>query len=138
MVLEGQITKGDFWVIEIPDLHLATQGESREDAFSMLNYLLIDLFKLEDTQYIKILNDQGGNDFLVSFSEDLLPMILRTLREDRKITIEEMTKALGTSSRSIYARYESGERQPTITNLRKALRATGYDLMIKKVESRTF
>jgi predicted RNase H-like HicB family nuclease len=135
MVLQGRVWKEDkFWLIEIPLLDLMTQGETRGDALVMISDAIKELSNSNINLKIKCL-DKDGHFYLQGENpEDLLPFILRRIRESEGISIREAAKRLKLSSHNAYARYENGEVKMPIGRFEKYLKKLkGLELVLSAI-----
>lgn len=130
MELEGKVWKDDKdpgWLIEVPYLHIMTQGKTRKDALLMIE----DAVKLmmEDTfegkEFDIIITSYEKNIFGITCSEPnlLLSFALKRQREMNNITIREAAKRMGSTYPNTYARYERGNVHPTIMKYDQLLHA---------------
>ena len=128
--IKGRLFKdGDFWLIELPTIGAMTQAETRDAAFDMLkDYIETDLEQSVEMQFF----DDGGKDFTVGFTDtnQILPWILRKLREIGGKSLEDAKNSLNSKSRNSYARYESGECDPSSSKLMELLSVTNHHLII--------
>jgi predicted RNase H-like HicB family nuclease/DNA-binding XRE family transcriptional regulator len=115
MRFSGKIYKdGKFWLAEIPILDLMTQGHTKKEAFEMAADMLETLVNKDDFN-VEIFN-KSKNSFEVGSLQPkyLISLLLQRKRELSGLSISQVTKRLGVSSRSTYARYEQGKSVPTI------------------------
>jgi predicted RNase H-like HicB family nuclease len=123
MVLQGRVWKEDkFWLIEIPLLDLMTQGETRGDALFMISDAIKELSNSNINLKIKGLDKEGHFYLQGENPEELLPFILRRIRESEGISLREAAKRLKLSSHNAYARYENGEVKMPIGRFEKYLK----------------
>jgi DNA-binding transcriptional regulator YiaG len=124
MRFSGKVYKdGKFWLAEIPILDAMTQGHTKKEAFemaldmvkSMMNKeeVVIDIFKGKDGEF-----EVGSSD-----SNSLVSLLLQRKRQISGLSLSQVAKRLGLSSRNSYARYERGQSAPTIGKLGELLRA---------------
>ena len=124
MRFSGKVYKDDkFWLAEIPILDALTQGHTKKEAFemaldmvkSMINKeeVVIDIYKGKDGEF-----EIGSSD-----SNSLVSLLLQRKRQISGLSLSQVAKRLGLSSRNSYARYERGQSAPTIGKLGELLRA---------------
>jgi predicted transcriptional regulator len=124
MRFSGKVYKDDkFWLAEIPILDAMTQGHTKKEAFemaldmvkSMINKeeVVIDIYKGKDGEF-----EIGSSD-----SNALVSLLLQRKRQISGLSLSQVAKRLGLSSRNSYARYERGQSAPTIGKLGELLRA---------------
>lgn len=124
MRLEGRIWKnGRFWLVEVPLLDVMTQGHSRKQALHMIADAIHELvaskdFSVEVTDCGSSVIEVGSTD-----AAALTALLLRRQRAAHGLTLEQVARRLGQSSRNAYARYEQGLAVPTIAKLTQLLRA---------------
>ncbi len=124
MRFEGRLTReGKFWLAEVPVLGVMTQGRSRSHAHEMIRDA-IETLLFDQRPGIRV-HPGEGNRFEIS-SESTGAMIALALCNNRsrgELSLSEMSRRLGRSSRNAFARYENGETVPTITKLEELFRA---------------
>lgn len=137
MQLMGRIfeDKG-VWVAEVPLIDVYTQGDSREDAASMLADAVESLigrkgFRASVTAWVGDRIIVGSNDL-----EVFLPFVLKRCREAGGTSLSDAADALGQSSKTAFARYENGEAMPTISKLEKLLEAISSDVRLVLLDTR--
>ena len=124
MRFSGKVYKdGEFWLAEIPILDAMTQGHTQKEAFemaldmvkSMMNKeeVVIDIYKGKDGEF-----EIGSSD-----SNSLVSLLLQRKRQISGLSLSQVAKRLGLSSRNSYARYERGQSAPTIGKLGELLQA---------------
>jgi hypothetical protein len=135
-MLIGRIAKeaGALWSAEVAAIGAFTQGTSRKDAASMLAEvieLMIDRpgFKVTVTE---IGEDRGGVAVLVDATEPsrLAAQVLKYQREVHGLSLADVAKLLGSSSRNAYASYEQGRTEPTLGKFRELLMAVAPDMAL--------
>ena len=135
-MLIGRIAKeeGSLWSAEVAAIGAFTQGTSRKDAASMLAEvieLMIDRsgFKVTVTE---IGEDRGGIAVLIDATEPsrLAAQVLKYQREVHGLSLADVAKLLGTSSRNAYASYEQGRTEPTLGKFRELLMAIAPDMAL--------
>lgn len=126
MRLLGHVWKSKnsrFWLVEVPDLDLTTQGETRGEALQMIEDAIAQLVNAKG---FKVCIDlYSDSNFTVDASEPslLMSLLLRRQREAAGLTVREASHRLGSSSPNAYAQYERGERSPSVEQLDALLRA---------------
>ena len=125
MLIQGRYHKiANQWVAEIPLLHAViscSPGEGRETLAGHIKELArqskMDIHLIEDTSH--------GDEFFFEVKEidQLLPMILKRTRLAKKLSIGEVTKKLGYSSRNSYAQYEYGKTKLTFAKYLELMEA---------------
>ena len=64
--------------------------------------------------------------------KDLVPIVLKSLRQKEGLSVQEVADRLGFKSRSSYFKYEAGERSISIDQFSRIVTAiTGKSLVIK-------
>ena len=126
MRLEGRIWKSlnsRYWLAEVRDLDLVTQGKSRKDAVAMLADAVESLVNREGFR-IGIAVAKDGR-CTVGSSDDsmLIALMLRRLRAREGLSVREVAERLGSKSPNAYAQYETGRVAPSIDTLTKLLTA---------------
>ena len=133
MRFEGRIWKdGRDWLVEVPMLDLMTQGRSRKQALAMI----VDAIdSLANKQHFRATVHRIDDDRIEVGSNDaglLTALMLRRQREAHGLSLAEVSRRLGQSSRNAYARYERGASTPTIDHLQKLISiVTGRDFVLR-------
>jgi hypothetical protein len=136
MMIIGRITKdadSSFWGVEIDAVGGNTQGRSRKEAFEMAADLIETMvnrrgFKVTVTDY-----PAGGDGAVLIESSDpaaLAAYVLRYQRAAHGLSLADVQKRLGASSRTIYKRYETGESVPTIGKYYELLAAVAPEMTL--------
>lgn len=124
MRFSGKIYKdGKFWLAEISILDLMTQGRTKREAYEMAVDMLESLVNKED--FTVAVYKKSKDTFEVGFSDpkEMISLLLRRKRELNGLSLSQVAKRLGASSRNSYARYEQGRSIPTIEKLNELLHA---------------
>lgn len=123
MLLEIIVRKNDqWWLSEIVELDLISQGKSRKEALEMILDAVAELYGKTNLN-LKIIT-QADKYFLHSNADSqLIAFILKRLRLRSGLTLQEVAKKLGSNSPNTYARYEQGKANPTLNQLKKLLRS---------------
>ena len=84
--------------------------------------------KLDENLARKVRTSQGR-------PKDVIPNLLKALREDNMLSVQDVTSLLGYSGRSSYYKYENYERKMSIDKLDEFIQAiTGKELRISIVD----
>lgn len=128
-MFRGRLFKeGKFWLIEVPDLDLMTQGYTKEEAYFMLNDLIISLLDMPELK-LDIARHRN-NTFLLDAKDEasekaLIALMLQRQRRKAGLSLTQMAELLGARSKNTYARYEHGTSVPSHLMLRRIFRAMG-------------
>jgi predicted RNase H-like HicB family nuclease/DNA-binding XRE family transcriptional regulator len=134
--LAGRMKKaGKYWAIEVPLLHVYTQGRTKKEAFEMLKDAIESL--AEEQNFFKVI--PGSGEHFEICSKDaarFTAFILKRQRQKQGLSLSDMSKRLGRKSRNTYARFEQGRSDPTISNLLKLLSAVNscVDITISETD----
>lgn len=137
MMLLGRIAKeeGSLWSAEVEAIGAFTQGRSRAEAFEMLADLVETMveragFRVKVTDLGK--GSDGSSQVLVDANEPALlaAQVLKYQREVHGLSLADVAKLLGASSRNAYASYEQGRTEPTISKYRELLRAVAPEMTL--------
>jgi predicted RNase H-like HicB family nuclease len=122
-VYKPTLKKDRFWGVEIPILHIHTQGTSRKDAYAMAADAIESLIYRKGFK-VKIYPGEG-NTFTIDSTNSavFLAFMLRRQREFRNLTVREVAARLESKSPNAYAQYESGKISPSIDKLIELLQA---------------
>jgi len=134
-MFKGRVYKeGKFWIIEVPDLDLMTQGHTKDDAYDMLVDLLMTAtnrhgFKADIARH-------RNNTFLLrgrdeQSEKNLIALLLKRQRARAGLSLSDMARLLKASSKNAYARYEHGESVPSPIMMEKMLRVMGLTLEMR-------
>jgi DNA-binding XRE family transcriptional regulator len=126
MKLEGRIWKSQksrYWLAEVRDLDVVTQGKSRKDAVAMLADAVESLVNRGGFR-IEIAVAKDGR-CTVGSSDDtvLIALMLRRLRAREGLSVREVSERLGSNSPNAYAQYETGRVAPSIDTLTRLVAA---------------
>lgn len=124
MVLRGMLWKeGKFWIVEVPDLDLITQGRTRREAYKMIADAMECLVNRKGFR-VRVFR-LPGNEFVVHSKSnvEMVALFLRRQRAMSKLTVREVTKKLGYGSPNAYAQYESGRHLPSLDWLSRFIAA---------------
>jgi DNA-binding XRE family transcriptional regulator len=135
-MLIGRIAKedGSLWSAEVEAIGAFTQGTSRKDAASMLAEVIELMvghpgFKVTVTE---LGADNGAIAVLVDATEPsrLAAQVLKYQREVHGLSLADVAKLLGASSRNAYASYEQGRTEPTLGKFRELLLAVAPEMTL--------
>jgi DNA-binding XRE family transcriptional regulator len=135
-MLIGRIAKeeGSLWSAEVAAIGAFTQGISRKDAASMLAEVIELMvgrpeFKVTVTE---IGEDNGGIAVFVDATDPsrLAAQVLKYQREVHGLSLADVAKMLGSSSRNAYASYEQGRTEPTLGKFRELLLSVAPDMAL--------
>lgn len=124
MVLKGRLYKdGKFWLIEVPDLEIATQGRSRKEAYFMIKDAIgLHVHKKGFKIKIKKINKET---FLIGSNNttELVSLMLKRQRQINGLTVRDMMNRLNFKSPNAYAQYEQGRSEPSLSQFQKFIQA---------------
>jgi DNA-binding XRE family transcriptional regulator len=124
MRLAGRVWKeGRHWLAEVPMLDALTQGHTRAEALRMLVDLVVTM---ADRAGFSVKAFPGAGEELEIGTPDsaaLVAVMLRRQREKHGLSLSEVARLLGASSKTAYARYEQGRSVPSVEKLFELLRA---------------
>jgi predicted transcriptional regulator len=132
MMLIGRLSKdtGTWWAAEAPVAGVYTQGRSRRDAAAMLADAFESLINRPGFK-VTVIDDSGEQVFIeANEPAALAAYVLKYQREVHGLSLAQVAKALGASSRNAYARYEQGESVPTLDKFAELLRAVAPEVML--------
>ena len=113
-------------------LDVMTQGRSRKEALAMIVDAIESLANQKGFR-VKVYRAEG--DVIEVGSPDiavLTALLLRRQREAHGLSLAEVSRRLGQTSRNAYARYEQGASVPTVDKLQRLLSiVTGRDFLLK-------
>jgi DNA-binding XRE family transcriptional regulator/predicted RNase H-like HicB family nuclease len=136
MRFSGKIYKdGKFWLAEIPILDLMTQGHTKKEAFEMVADMLESLVNKKDFKVKIFIKSKNSFEVGSLQSKYLISLLLQRKRENSGLTISQVAKRLGVSSRSTYARYEQGKSVPTVEKFNELIHALCPNINIVIEES---
>src|SRR5260370_37824155 len=120
MRFAGRIWKdGKFWCAEVPMLDAMTQARSRQSAFRRIA-ALIQTMANDNHRALDVAVLPGADGVFEIGSDDvatLVAIMLRRQREKHNLTLSDVARRLGASSKTAYARYEQGRSVPTVAKL---------------------
>jgi hypothetical protein len=124
MKLEGTIwksAKSRFWLAEVRDLDLVTQGTSRRDAARMLGDAIESLVAWQGFRVEVELAEHDRCTVRPNDDARLVALMLRRLRAREGLSVREVAARLGSKSPNAYARYETGRISPSIDTLTRLI-----------------
>ncbi len=126
MNLEGRIWKSltsRYWLVEVPDLDIVTEGTSRRDAADMLRDAVESL--VNRSRFRVLVTVERDGRCRVGSNDDaiLMAFMLRRLREREGLSVRQVARRLGAKSANAYAQYETGRVAPSIDTLSRLLAA---------------
>jgi DNA-binding XRE family transcriptional regulator len=137
MMLIGTIAKqeGPWWSADCDIVGAFTQGRSRKEAAAMLAEV-VELkvnrpgFKVTVTE----VGPSGEQSFRVAIDASepalLAAEVLKYQREMHNLSLADVAKALGVSSRNAYARYEQGKSEPSLSKFRELLAVVAPEMAL--------
>ena len=134
MMLIGRLSKetGTWWAAEAPVAGVYTQGRSRKDAAAMLADAFESLINRPGFK-VTVIDDDDSDDLVFIEANEpaaLAAYVLKYQREVHGLSLAQVAKALGVSSRNAYARYEQGESVPTLDKFAELLRAVAPEVTL--------
>lgn len=124
MKIEGRLIKdGRWWLAEMPILDGLTQGRTRKEALAMAADWIATM---ADGCGMKLaIAEAAGDRFFVTADQTdaLVGLVLRRKREAAGLSLADVARRLGMSSRNAYARYERGDASPSVAKLGELLQA---------------
>jgi len=124
--LEGKVwksNKGKYWIAYIEFLDINTQGISERDSLAMIKDAIESLINKKGFKIT--IKSIDGHKFSIGSSDTKtwLGFILQRLRMKAGLTIEEVARRMGSTSKNAYARYEHGKTIPGLDKLSQILEA---------------
>lgn len=133
MMLIGRLSKetGTWWAAEAPVAGVYTQGRSRKAAAAMLADAFESLINRPGFK-VTVIDHGNGDQVLIEANEPaaLASYVLKYQREVHGLSLAQVAKALGASSRNAYARYEQGKSAPTLDKFAELLRAVAPEVTL--------
>ncbi|MCY4643780.1 MAG: helix-turn-helix transcriptional regulator [Bacteriovoracales bacterium] len=131
MIVQGRYHRiGNQWVAEIPLLSIlisSPPGKEKESLIGSIEKLAHDA-----RMDIDLIKNAEENKFFfkVKNTDQFLPIILKRTRLAKKLSIAEVAKKLGHSSRNSYAQYEYGKTKLTFTKYLQIMEAMDPQMKI--------
>ena len=122
MKFQGNLKKsGKWWAVEIPILDLYTQGKTKKEAHEMAVDLVKSISPIKSIEMV--VSEKSKTSFFVvsNNSKAMVAILLRCRRQKSGMSILEVTKKLGLSSRNGYAKYEQAKSIPSVEKLEQML-----------------
>ena len=126
---------GKFWLAEIPILDVMTQGYTRKDTFEMVADLVETLADQDGFSVTVHAGKSGTFEVSSSDTRTMVSLLLQRHRELSGLSLAQVAKRLGVSSKNAYARYERGSSVPTVEKLNELLHAVALDKDFVLMES---
>jgi DNA-binding XRE family transcriptional regulator len=131
MYFSGAVRKvGRGWLIEVPALDLMTQASTKKGSYDMLTDALESLVNCKDfkVRIFPLLDDR----FILGTNNDnlFIALVLKRQRIKHGLSLSDMAKRLGASSKNAYAQYEQGKNLPSLPKLQEFLQAMGKNVIL--------
>ncbi len=126
MRLEGRIARSrgsKYWLAEVRDLDLMTQGKSRKDAVVMLADAVESLVDGSGFRAEVFVGKDGECTIGSNDDAKLIALMLRRLRAREGLSVRAVAERLGSKSPNAYAQYETGRVATSIDTLTRLLAA---------------
>ncbi len=125
-MLVGKIFRSNtspMWLAEAPIIGVYTQGRTRAEAEEMLVDAVQEV--VHRPGFSASLTKLDGDAVLIDANEPvaLAAYVLKYQRETHGLSLADVAKRLGASSRNAYASYEQGRTEPTLSKYRELLKA---------------
>src|SRR5262245_2473954 len=131
MMFAGRTWKdGSWWLVEAPIFDVMTQGRTRSAALAMLGDAIETLVNRPGFR-VRVI--ECGDDRIGIESDDVATLFAFALRRQRwahGLSIADVARALGESSRTGYARYEQGRAVPSLDKAIELLEAVAPDALV--------
>ena len=131
-MLVGTVTKqeGISWSAHCDIAGVFTQGKSKVDAMRALADAFEDVINRPGFKATVTALDR--NEVRVEASDPalLLAVVLRYQREAHHLSLADVAKRIGASSRNAYARYEHGTAMPKLDTVQALLQAVAPELAL--------
>ena len=131
-MLVGTVTKqeGIWWSAHCDIAGIFTQGKSKADAMRALADAFEDV--INRPGFKATVTALDGDEVRVEASDPalLLGIVLRYQREAHHLSLADVAKRIGASSRNAYARYEHGTSMPKLDTVQEILKAVAPELAL--------
>lgn len=126
MLIKGKVWKSQkskFWLVEVPDLDVTTQGETKAEALEMIQDAIECLVEVKGFK-VRVHPQPGGGIFIDTNNDAaLIALMLRRQRGRSGLTVREVAVRMGSNSPNAYSAYERGLRAPSMDQLEKLFKA---------------
>lgn len=115
--------KDKFWGVEIPLLHIHTQGHTQKEAYLMARDAIETLVNRKG---FRVSIFPADNDAFTIDSNDrktFIAFLLKRNREFKQLSVRDVVKRMNSKSPNAYAQYETGRISPSIDKLIELLKA---------------
>ncbi len=121
---------GKFWMVEVPDLDIATQGKNKKDALFMIADVIETAVNHKGFKVSVI--PTGSTTFVVTANDvpRLMALFMRRQREARGMTVRQVALAMRYKAHGAYSQYERGVSSPGIETLERFISAVNPDAML--------
>jgi hypothetical protein len=132
-MLTGKIMKQKtpWWTAECEIIGAWTQGRSRKEAMEMLADCIETKINRREIK-VTVAALTSGDTFEVAIDTNepglLAAEVLKYQRGVHGLSLADVAKALGSSSRNGYASYEQGRREPSLSKFRELLSAVAPEI----------
>lgn len=111
------------WAVEIPDLHLFTQGDSQKDALEMAKDAVETAVGVEGFSVSVTLVTEDSFAIHATEPSQLFAFMLKQQRAAMGLSVREVAKRMGSDSPTAYSRYEKGKTVPSLDKIEEIAHA---------------
>lgn len=138
MRIQGNIYKdGKFYLVEIPALNCITQGKTKDDALDMAADWIENFASNMEFDAHWVSKRDGSFAIETDDSAALLSLMVARQRTKQGLSLRDMAKQLGVSSRNSVAAYERGKVEPTFKKVQDILSVLGLNLEVNVVSRKS-
>ena len=131
MRFSGKVFKGKkFWLTEVPTFDAMTQGRTRKDALRMIGDWFETAVNQSGFKVTVYPGPKGTFEIEGSDSRAMIALALQRLRHSSGLSLADVAKRLGATSRNTYARYERGRAMPSVEKFDELVRAVSPERIV--------
>lgn len=131
MLVQGNYHKvGNQWIADIPLLYTMISSNPGDEKNDLIDNIR-DLAKQSEVDIDFVESEEDGKFYFeVKNVDKFLPIILKRTRLAKKMSIGDITKRLGFSSRNSYAQYEYGKTKLTFSKYLEFIEAMDPEMKV--------
>lgn len=135
MLVEGFLVRpersGGYWAVEIPALHIHTQGKTRKEGLEMAKDA-VEMLSNKEGFEVQVLAKASSERFAIESNnaEFMAALILKQTRAFAGLSVREVARRMNSSSPNAYSQYERGDRSASLGQFCQMMKAMGCSPVI--------
>lgn len=136
MLVKGKVWKeGNLWLSEVKHLDLLSQSKSKQGSMKLLLEQIEERYDFDKSFFsIHVISNTEFGITSKTVSA-IVPLILKGLRNQHGLSIQDVATKLSFKSRSSYFKYETGERSISIDQFERIVEAISGNSIVFELNS---